>query len=141
MTPPFFPLDLRANAGADAYVETLQTIVKPPWIDRVANGGRPYVFQQDSAPLQFNKLSKSRIGWLGIFIMSHQTYDLLTYQTLILHIITCGVGVIKKEVNKHPHNTKFSSLMEAIVIEPEEWRTSLKTTRSDRGLQSLLASN
>ncbi|KAM3183922.1 hypothetical protein ACTXT7_009377 [Hymenolepis weldensis] len=33
----------------DANVETLQTIVKPPWIDDVANGGRLYVCQQDSA--------------------------------------------------------------------------------------------
>ncbi|KAM3180249.1 hypothetical protein ACTXT7_016654 [Hymenolepis weldensis] len=41
----------RVNAGADAYVETLQTIVvKPSWIDCVANGGRPYVFQQRSTP-------------------------------------------------------------------------------------------
>ncbi|KAM3173076.1 hypothetical protein ACTXT7_013209 [Hymenolepis weldensis] len=40
------------NTDAGAYVETLQTIVvKPPWIDSVANGGRPpYVFQQASAP-------------------------------------------------------------------------------------------
>ncbi|KAM3185356.1 hypothetical protein ACTXT7_006534 [Hymenolepis weldensis] len=45
MTPTFF-----SNADADAYVETLQTIVvKPPWIDGVANE-RPYVFQRDSAP-------------------------------------------------------------------------------------------
>ncbi|VDL18792.1 unnamed protein product [Hymenolepis diminuta] len=33
---------LRVNA--DAYVETLQTILKPPWIDGVANEG-PYVSQ------------------------------------------------------------------------------------------------
>ncbi|KAM3170946.1 hypothetical protein ACTXT7_017594 [Hymenolepis weldensis] len=39
---------LRVNAGA--YVETLQTIAKPPWIDSVANGRRPHDFQQDSAP-------------------------------------------------------------------------------------------
>ncbi|KAM3177740.1 hypothetical protein ACTXT7_003953 [Hymenolepis weldensis] len=33
---------LRVNADADAYVEILQTIVvKPPWIESVANGGRP----------------------------------------------------------------------------------------------------
>ncbi|KAM3184935.1 hypothetical protein ACTXT7_007407 [Hymenolepis weldensis] len=39
------------NADADAYAETLQTIVvKPPWIDSLANGERPYAFQIDSAP-------------------------------------------------------------------------------------------
>ncbi|KAM3177930.1 hypothetical protein ACTXT7_003572 [Hymenolepis weldensis] len=38
--------------GADAYAKILQTIVvKPLWIDNVANGGRPFVFQQDSALL------------------------------------------------------------------------------------------
>jgi len=36
---------LRVNAVA--YIEALETIVKP-WIDNV-NGGRLYVFQQDSA--------------------------------------------------------------------------------------------
>ncbi|KAM3173902.1 hypothetical protein ACTXT7_011644 [Hymenolepis weldensis] len=30
MTPPFFPQGLRVNADADAYVETLRTIVKLP---------------------------------------------------------------------------------------------------------------
>ncbi|KAM3171281.1 hypothetical protein ACTXT7_016924 [Hymenolepis weldensis] len=39
------------NVGTDAYVETLQaSVVKPPWINGLANGGRPYVFQLDSAP-------------------------------------------------------------------------------------------
>ncbi|KAM3173692.1 hypothetical protein ACTXT7_012046 [Hymenolepis weldensis] len=47
MTPEFLQQGPRVNADADAYVETLQTIVKPLWIDSVANGGRPYVFQQD----------------------------------------------------------------------------------------------
>ncbi|KAM3179802.1 hypothetical protein ACTXT7_017565 [Hymenolepis weldensis] len=61
MTPQYFPKDLRANADVDAYVETLQiVVVKPPWIDSVANEGRPYVFQQDSAPSI--KLSMLRIG-------------------------------------------------------------------------------
>ncbi|KAM3179540.1 hypothetical protein ACTXT7_000429 [Hymenolepis weldensis] len=47
----FFGESLRVNADADACEETLQTIVvKPPWIDSVANGGGPYIFQQDSAP-------------------------------------------------------------------------------------------
>ncbi|KAM3185067.1 hypothetical protein ACTXT7_007104 [Hymenolepis weldensis] len=34
--------DADADVDADAYVETLQTIVvKPPWTDSVASGGRP----------------------------------------------------------------------------------------------------
>ncbi|KAM3176471.1 hypothetical protein ACTXT7_006460 [Hymenolepis weldensis] len=54
--------------------------------------------------------------------MSHQTYGslLATHQTLILSIITCGAGrdgaeAVKNEDNRHPHNTKSSSLMEAIA--------------------------
>ncbi|KAM3170916.1 hypothetical protein ACTXT7_017650 [Hymenolepis weldensis] len=61
MTPPFFPQELRVNPDADAYVETLQIIVKPPWMNNVANGGRLYVFQQDSA--SFHKASNSR-NWM-----------------------------------------------------------------------------
>ncbi|KAM3185613.1 hypothetical protein ACTXT7_006024 [Hymenolepis weldensis] len=35
-------LRVNADADADAYVETPQFIIaKPPWIDSVANGGRP----------------------------------------------------------------------------------------------------
>ncbi|KAM3170943.1 hypothetical protein ACTXT7_017601 [Hymenolepis weldensis] len=46
------PQGLRVNADVEAYVETLQaTVVKPPWIDSVVNGGRPpCVFQPDSLP-------------------------------------------------------------------------------------------
>ncbi|KAM3185136.1 hypothetical protein ACTXT7_006979 [Hymenolepis weldensis] len=40
---------LRVDADGDANVETLQAIiVEPLWIDCVGNGGRPYVFQQES---------------------------------------------------------------------------------------------
>ncbi|KAM3180944.1 hypothetical protein ACTXT7_015316 [Hymenolepis weldensis] len=49
---PIFSHGLRVNADAngDAYVETPQiTVVKLPWIDIVVNGGRPYIFQGDSA--------------------------------------------------------------------------------------------
>ncbi|KAM3188208.1 hypothetical protein ACTXT7_000706 [Hymenolepis weldensis] len=50
------------RVNADAHVETLQIIVvKPPWIDSVANRGRPYVFHQDSAPS--HKALKTR-DWL-----------------------------------------------------------------------------
>ncbi|KAM3185157.1 hypothetical protein ACTXT7_006937 [Hymenolepis weldensis] len=42
---------VNADANVDACVETLQAIDnKPPFIESVANGGRPYVFQHDSAP-------------------------------------------------------------------------------------------
>ncbi|KAM3172241.1 hypothetical protein ACTXT7_014953 [Hymenolepis weldensis] len=58
---------LRVNADgdtdADAYVETLPAIaIKPPWIDCATNGGRLYVFQQDSAP--HRKALKTH-GWMN----------------------------------------------------------------------------
>ncbi|KAM3175539.1 hypothetical protein ACTXT7_008302 [Hymenolepis weldensis] len=31
-------------------IRTPEFVRRPPWIDSVANGGRPYAFQQDSAP-------------------------------------------------------------------------------------------
>ncbi|KAM3186682.1 hypothetical protein ACTXT7_003822 [Hymenolepis weldensis] len=65
------------------------------------------------------KLSKPRIGWLKIFIiMSHQ----ITHRTLILWTITCGAwrGVVEKEINMYPNNTKFYSLMEAIARAVED---------------------
>ncbi|VUZ41425.1 unnamed protein product [Hymenolepis diminuta] len=44
---------IRVDADTDTCVKTLLTIVvKPHWIDSVANGGRSYVFQRDSAPSQ-----------------------------------------------------------------------------------------
>ncbi|KAM3187090.1 hypothetical protein ACTXT7_003000 [Hymenolepis weldensis] len=74
MTPQFPPQGLRVNADADAHVETLQTtVVKPPLIDSVANGGKPYVFQQDSPPS--HKAPKIQ-GWMAenFNIMPHHTY-------------------------------------------------------------------
>jgi inhibitor of nuclear factor kappa-B kinase subunit alpha len=60
---------LRVNA--DAYVETLQTIVKP-WIDSVANG-RAYVFQQDSASA--HKALKTQ-DWMAENFHDHFTPNL-----------------------------------------------------------------
>ncbi|KAM3180635.1 hypothetical protein ACTXT7_015907 [Hymenolepis weldensis] len=63
LTLALFPQGLRVNGDVDTYVETLQTIVvKPPWIESAANGGRPpYVFQQDSA--QFHEALKTQ-DWM-----------------------------------------------------------------------------
>ncbi|KAM3186058.1 hypothetical protein ACTXT7_005155 [Hymenolepis weldensis] len=95
MTPQFFPQGLRVNedAGADAYLENLQTIVvKRPWIDSVVNGGRPYVSQPDSA--SSHKALKTQ-EWMSENFHHHR-------------------GVVEKVVHKHLHNTN-SSLMEAIA--------------------------
>ncbi|QQP54867.1 Uncharacterized protein FKW44_007847 [Caligus rogercresseyi] len=46
MPPHFFPKGLRLNS--EGYVALMKDVVAP-WIKKVA-AGRPYVFQQDSAP-------------------------------------------------------------------------------------------
>ncbi|KAM3180286.1 hypothetical protein ACTXT7_016585, partial [Hymenolepis weldensis] len=52
-----------ASASADANVETLQAIVvKPPWIDSMANGGRLFHQCLNKIRLPPIKLPKSRIG-------------------------------------------------------------------------------
>ncbi|KAM3175847.1 hypothetical protein ACTXT7_007722 [Hymenolepis weldensis] len=56
------------------HVETLQiVVVKPPQIDSVANGGRPHIFQQDSAPS--HEALKARDSVAGNF-HHHDTPDL-----------------------------------------------------------------
>ncbi|KAM3177759.1 hypothetical protein ACTXT7_003916 [Hymenolepis weldensis] len=49
----FSPQSPRVNEDADAYVGIVQTIVKPPWVNTVANGGRPCL------STRFGSISKS----------------------------------------------------------------------------------
>ena len=65
--PYFFREGLWLNS--DAYVELLITVVKP-WITRVANG-RPYAWQQDSAPFPY-LLEKQKMD-VGKFLRLHQS--------------------------------------------------------------------
>ncbi|KAF2350023.1 hypothetical protein FHG87_019224 [Trinorchestia longiramus] len=113
----FFPQGLRFNA--DAYIETLQTSVKS-WIDSVANG-RAYVFQQDSAPS--HKALKTQ-DWMAENFHDHITPNLWPHNSPYLNPLDYYVwGVVEKEVNEHPHNTK-SSLMEAIARAMEDIKTT-----------------
>ncbi|KAF2346323.1 hypothetical protein FHG87_022921 [Trinorchestia longiramus] len=107
--PPHFLLQvLRVNANA--YVETLQTNAKP-WVDSVANR-RAYVFQQDSVPS--HKALKTQ-DWMTENLHDHVTPNLWPPNSPDLNSLAYYVwGVIGKEVNKAPRNTK-SSLMEAIA--------------------------
>ncbi|VUZ42005.1 unnamed protein product, partial [Hymenolepis diminuta] len=129
----------------DAYV-----VVKPPWIDIVANGGkrRSYVFQQDSAPL--HKALKARV-W-----MDRQEFSSTCHTTPNLARRGEGrrgearggrgearggkerLGVVEKEVTKHSHNTKSSSLKGAIARGMEEMN---KDHRMKAFSQSLLDLN
>ncbi|VUZ42004.1 unnamed protein product, partial [Hymenolepis diminuta] len=129
----------------DAYV-----VVKPPWIDIVANGGkrRSYVFQQDSAPL--HKALKARV-W-----MDRQEFSSTCHTTPNLARRGEGrrgearggrgearggkerLGVVEKEVTKRSHNTKSSSLKGAIARGMEEMN---KDHRMKAFSQSLLDLN
>ena len=57
MPPHIFEKGMRVDS--DAYIGVLKTSVKP-WMDEVATG-RPYVFQQDSAPCHASRKTQS---WL-----------------------------------------------------------------------------
>ncbi|KAM3173945.1 hypothetical protein ACTXT7_011529 [Hymenolepis weldensis] len=87
ITPPLLPQGLRVSGDANAYVGTLQTIVvKSPWIDNVANGGRPHVFQQGSAT--FHKPLKTH-DWMAEIFQHHRTVvKTLTRQRL--HFWDCA---------------------------------------------------
>ncbi|KAM3178310.1 hypothetical protein ACTXT7_002849 [Hymenolepis weldensis] len=60
---PIFLQGLRVNTDADAYVGTLQAIVKSPWIDSVANEDPFHLPISIKIWLHPIKLSKPRIGW------------------------------------------------------------------------------
>ena len=69
MPPHFFPQGLRVDSAA--YNDVLGTIVKP-WINRVRNQ-RPYIFQQDSAPLHKAQTTQD---WLVEHFHDHITRNL-----------------------------------------------------------------
>ncbi|QQP35515.1 Transposable element tcb2 transposase, partial [Caligus rogercresseyi] len=75
------------------YIDVMKNVVKP-WIDLVANG-RPYVFQQDSAPAHKSRETSSPdCNPLDYFFW----------------------GMVENKTNKHAHNT-LDSLRAAIVEE------------------------
>lgn len=69
MPPYIFEEGLRVNQ--DVYLNMLSTVVKP-WIDKVVDG-RPYVFQQDSAPAHTARKTQE---WLSVNFYDHVTPDL-----------------------------------------------------------------
>ena len=69
MPPHIFEKGLRVNT--DVYLDVMENVVKP-WMDRVA-AGRPYVFQQDSAPAHASKKTQA---WLLENVPAHWSPDL-----------------------------------------------------------------
>lgn len=66
MPPHFFSQGLRVNAAA--YTEVLDRVVKP-WVTTIARG-RPYVFQQDSAP---SHTARTTQEWMADNFYDHVT--------------------------------------------------------------------
>ena len=98
----FFLQGLRGNSAA--YIDVLGTVVKS-WIDRVRNG-RPYIFQQDSAP---SHKAQTTQDWLAEHFHVHITPDLRPPSSLDLNPLDYYVwGVFERDFNRHPHNTKDS---------------------------------
>ena len=79
--------------------------VVKPWIDRVAQG-RPYVFQQDSAPAHKAEVTQE---WLAQSLHDHVTPNMWPPSSPDLNPMDYYVwGVVQKETNKRPHSTKES---------------------------------
>lgn len=108
MPPFFFRQGLRVNAAS--YTEVLETVVKP-WMDGVARG-RPYVFQQDSAP---SHTAHTTQEWMATNFHDHVTPNMWPPSSPDVNPLDYYVwGVVERESNRKPHNT-IASLQEAIV--------------------------
>lgn len=107
MPPHFFQEGLRLTS--DGYVELLNTVVKP-WITRVANG-RPYVWQQDSAPCHTSGKSKK---WLSENFYDFTSPNVWPPNSPDLNPMDYFVwGAVEKDTNRTSSNTK-AQLMDKI---------------------------
>ena len=107
MPSHFFPQGLRMNAAA--YIEVLEAVVKP-WIDSM-HGERLYVFQ-DSAS---SHKAMTMQDWMSENLHDHITPNMWSPSSPDLNPLDYYVwGVVKRETNKHPHNT-LDSLRAAIT--------------------------
>lgn len=108
MPPHIFPQGLRLNA--DGYIAVLRTVVVP-WMDSVSVG-RPYVFQQDSAPAHKAKKTQS---WLLDNVPHHWSPDLWPPSSPDCNPLDYFVwGAVEGDVNKAPHST-VGSLKTSII--------------------------
>lgn len=102
MPPHFFQQGLRLNAAG--YNEVLETVVKP-WIDRVCDG-RPYVFQQDSAPAHKAVVTQD---WMAANLHDHITPNMWPPNSPDLNPLDYYMwGVVERETNQRSHNTTDS---------------------------------
>ena len=104
--PPYFFSD---RVAANDYIKVLETVVKP-WMVGVA-GERPYVFQQDSAPVH---MACTTQAWLYQQLPRHWPLDLWPPSSPDLNPLDYYVWGVLEKVNYRPHNTK-QQLKDAIV--------------------------
>ena len=101
MEPVFIPDGL--HLGANGYVRLLDEHVKS-WIDMVADGRPPYVFQQDSAPAHKARTTQA---WLFANVPYHWSPDLWPPSLPDCNPLDYFVwGVLESEVNSRPYNNK-----------------------------------
>lgn len=100
MPPHIFEEGLRVNQAV--YINVLSTVVKP-WIDKVA-AGRPYVFQQDSAPAHTARKTQE---WISVNFYDHVTPDLWPPNSPDCNPLDYYLwGVVERLTNKTACNTK-----------------------------------
>ena len=107
--PPFI-FEKGVKLNSDVYIDVLSTVVKP-LMDEVAKG-RPYVFQQDSAPCHASKKTQA---WLLENVHSHWSPDLWPPNSPDLNPLDYFVwGVLEARTNSvfHPN---LDSLKTSIV--------------------------
>ncbi|KAL1122351.1 hypothetical protein AAG570_003756 [Ranatra chinensis] len=104
MPSHFFQEDLRLTS--DGYVELVNAVVKP-WIRRVANG-RPYVWQQDSAPRHTSGKSQK---WLSENFYDFTSPNVWPPNSPDLNPTDYFVrGAVEKDTNRTPSHTKDQSM-------------------------------
>lgn len=113
MLPHIF--DKGSKLNSEAYIEVLKNVVKP-WMDEVA-GGRPYVFQQDSAPCHASKKTQA---WLFENVYHHWSPDLWPPNSPDLNPLDYFVwGVLERKINStyHPDlNSLKASILEQFAL-------------------------
>lgn len=100
MPPHFFPEGLRLDT--DGYIRVLTEVVKP-WIDRVA-AGRPYVWQQDSAPCHTSRKTQA---WLSENFDDHTGPEVWPPSSPDCNPLDFYVwGAVERDTNRSSCNTK-----------------------------------
>ncbi len=109
MPPFFFPQGLRST---EVYIEVLQTHVKP-WIEEVA-AGRPYVWQQDSAPCHTSRKSQK---WLSDNFFEFVAPDVWPPNSPDLNPMDYFVwGAVERGTNRTPCKSKDDLISRIKVV-------------------------